>query len=76
MLILSRKLDEEIWLGNDIKIKIISIDKGSVRLGIDAPADVIILREELKAAVKVENRRATAVVEDGLIDELFNKLKK
>ena len=76
MLILSRKIDEEIWLGDDIKVKIISIDKGVVRLGIDAPSDVVILREELRAAVADENEKASISVDSSLLEELFDKLKK
>ena len=37
MLILSRKLDESIVIGDSITLKVIAIDKGSVKLGIDAP---------------------------------------
>ena len=51
MLVLSRKLDEAIWLGDNIKIKIMGIDKGVVKLGIEAPSEVTILREELKTEV-------------------------
>ncbi len=46
MLVLSRKEDETIYIGNSIKITVLSI-RGSVRIGIDAPADVKILRGEL-----------------------------
>ena len=48
MLILSRKLEEAIWLGDNIQIKIMGIEKGSVKIGIEAPSDVTILRQELK----------------------------
>jgi len=47
MLVLSRKLSERIMIGDDIYITIVSIGPNSVRLGIDAPKDVKILREEL-----------------------------
>lgn len=59
MLILSRKLDEAIWLGDNIKVKIMGIEKGNVKIGIEAPADVTILREELKDAVAdVKDRKS------------------
>ncbi|MFC2074597.1 carbon storage regulator CsrA, partial [Campylobacterota bacterium] len=51
MLILSRKLEEAIWLGDNIKVKIMGIEKGTVKIGIEAPSDITILREELKEAV-------------------------
>jgi len=59
MLVLSRKLDEAIWLGDNIKIKIMGIEKGVVKLGIDAPNDVTILREELKEEVANINIQAS-----------------
>jgi len=60
MLVLSRKLDEAIWLGDNIKIKIMGIEKGVVKLGIDAPNDITILREELKVEVANINIQASS----------------
>lgn len=48
MLVLSRRFQEKILIGEDIVITIIEIDRGKVRLGIDAPKDIMVLREELK----------------------------
>ncbi len=59
MLVLSRKLDEAIWLGDNIKIKIMGIEKGVVKLGIEAPTDITILREELKEEVINSNIKAS-----------------
>lgn len=47
MLILARKLDEVIHIGENIKIKVVSIQHGMVKLGIDAPDNVVIMRKEL-----------------------------
>ena len=47
MLVLSRKLDESIVIGDDIVIKVVSIDNGVVKLGIEAPKDISIIRDEL-----------------------------
>ena len=55
MLVLARKLDESIMIGDDIKIKVISIDKGVVKFGIDAPRDISIMRSELIEDVKEHN---------------------
>ena len=59
MLVLARKLNESIVLGDDITVKIISIDKGVVKLGIDAPKSVSIMRSELLEDVKDSNIAAS-----------------
>jgi len=59
MLVLARKLDESIVLGDNITIKVISIDKGVVKLGIDAPREVSIIRNELLEDVKDLNIAAS-----------------
>lgn len=59
MLVLSRKIDESIVIGDNITIKIISIEKGIVKVGIDAPKDVSIVRKELLEDVKDANIAAS-----------------
>lgn len=49
MLVLSRKLGEKIWLDDNISITVTYLDKGKVRLGIQAPASVNIARDEVRA---------------------------
>ena len=48
MLVLTRKEGEQILIGEDITVRIVLIDKGKVRIGIEAPRDVKILRAELE----------------------------
>jgi carbon storage regulator len=50
MLVLSRKLGQRFQVGDDIRITIVKIDRNSVRIGIEAPDDVTIHREEVAAA--------------------------
>ncbi len=47
MLILTRRLNERIFIGDGIALVVLSIDNNRVKLGIEAPADVPILREEI-----------------------------
>jgi len=59
MLILSRKVDEKVIIGDDIKISIIEIRGDQVRIGIDAPKKVKVFRQEVYDAIKAENRAAS-----------------
>jgi len=74
MLILSRKLDEAIWLGDNIKVKIMGIEKGTVKIGIEAPTNITILREELKDAVADVNKQASDTT--GKLSELQDFMSK
>lgn len=50
MLVLTRKLGEEVVIADDITVKVVSIDGEKIRLGFDAPRDVEIWRGEIQAA--------------------------
>jgi len=76
MLVLARKLDESIVIGDDITIKVISIDKGVVKLGIDAPSNISIVRNELLEDVKDSNIAASVEVDTSKISALSDILKK
>ena len=60
MLVLARKLDEVIHIGNNIKIKIVALQPGLVKLGIDAPTDMPIIRQELIPKMKFDHRAQQA----------------
>lgn len=62
MLVLSRKLGEKIHIGDHICITIVDIDRGKIRLGIEAPRDVPIFRQELLASNKVVGDATAAKV--------------
>ena len=55
MLVLSRKKDEKIVIGDSITLMVIEIRGDKVRLGIDAPRDVTVHREEIYDAIKRES---------------------
>ena len=59
MLVLTRKVDEKINIGDDIVVSVLEIDRGSVRLGIDAPKQVPIFRHEIYERIQEENLRAS-----------------
>jgi len=60
MLVLSRSTDGRILIGNDIVITVVQTSKDSVRLGITAPKDVVILREELLEKSKNRQKQQEA----------------
>ncbi|MDU3801881.1 carbon storage regulator CsrA [Paraclostridium bifermentans] len=64
MLVISRKKDESLLIGDDIEIKIVKVEDGSVKLAIAAPKDKIILRKEIYEKVKEENSSAIAKLDD------------
>ncbi|MEY2117310.1 carbon storage regulator CsrA [Rhodanobacter sp. FW106-PBR-R2A-1-13] len=47
MLILSRRVDETLMIGHDVQVKILSVRGNQVRIGIEAPKDVGVYREEV-----------------------------
>jgi carbon storage regulator len=75
MLILSRKEGESIVIGDNITVKIVSAEKGVVKIGIEAPKEITILRSELVEAVGNANREAAVRVDDSLLNDLFSRLK-
>ena len=47
MLVLSRKLGQRVKVGPDVRVTIVKIDRNTVRIGIEAPDDVMVYREEI-----------------------------
>ena len=62
MLVLSRKAEESMYIGDDIKITVLDIRGGQVRIGITAPQDVKIHREEVYNRISSEDQIANEVI--------------
>lgn len=60
MLILTRKTGEAIAIGDSIKIRILEIKGGQVKVGVEAPPEVMVHREEIYLRIVEENTRAAA----------------
>lgn len=66
MLILTRKTNEAIRIGDDVVIKIVEVNKRHVKIGIEAPRSVTINREEVYQKIQAENREAASTSKDSM----------
>ena len=66
MLVLTRKLGETIRIGDTITVKIVDLDGRHVKLGIEAPKNVAVNREEIYEKIQRENRAASISKDQGL----------
>lgn len=65
MLVLTRKKDETIQIGDNIVVKVISCGRGKVKIGVDAPASVRVLRGELAEAMKASEIGQSSAIAKG-----------
>jgi len=74
MLILTRKKNESIIIDEQIKVTILELDNNRVQVGIEAPRDISIHREEVYLEIQEENRKAAlARVDLSLLKESLSK---
>jgi len=71
MLILNRKINESIIIDDRIEIKILEIVDGKIKIGIEAPKEISVLRKEIYEEIKEENTQAANISLDS-----FNLLQK
>lgn len=72
MLVLSRKKDESIMIGDQIELKILSVDGDQVKLGIVAPKSVKVYRKEVYESIQQQNKEALNISKS-LIEQLSKK---
>ena len=58
ILVLRRKIDQSIMIGDHIRVVVVDIRGDQVKLGIDAPRDVMVHRQEIYQEIQAENQRA------------------
>lgn len=78
MLILTRKLGESITIGSDIKITLLEIKGKQIRIGIEAPPDVIVHREEVFRLIQEQNIQAAVSAHRDMqeLPHFWDKLKE
>jgi carbon storage regulator len=64
MLVLTRKVGERVWIGDDIAVTIVKLAGGGVRLGIEAPPKYVVVRDELKARTSSSDEPPSAAGHD------------
>ena len=75
MLVLTRKLNQAIQIGDNIEITILAIEGEQIKIGIDAPKNIEIHRKEIYLAIQEENTKATSTSLD-ILKMFTNELKK
>ncbi len=72
MLVLTRKEDESIMIGDDIEVKVLDLKESQVKLGIVAPKSVAVHRREVYLAIQAENTQAASTAQIDAITNLIS----
>ncbi len=77
MLVLTRKVDESISIGNSVRVKVLGIRGGQVRIGIEAPRELPVNRTEVVESIAMQNKEASRAPHDldQIKDTLFAGLR-
>ena len=73
MLVLTRKEDESIMIGDDIEVKVLDWKESQVKLGIVAPKSVAVHRREIYQAIQAENAQAASAAKIDGISNLISR---
>ncbi|NPA81701.1 MAG: carbon storage regulator [Epsilonproteobacteria bacterium] len=77
MLILTRKEREKVIINDNIVVEILGVDKksGSIKIGIEAPKEIPIIRAEIKEEIRLSNLNANAKIENSVLQKLRSRIK-
>lgn len=75
MLVLTRKLNQSIQIGDDIELTVLSLDKDQVKIGISAPKHIDIHRKEIYISIQDENTKAVATLTVDSLKEYIKGVK-
>ncbi len=79
MLVLTRKVGEQINIGDEIVVRVIEVNRGNVKIGIDAPTSVSIYRQEVYEKIQEQNVQASRGIMtdlENVVDLFGNKASK
>jgi carbon storage regulator len=68
MLVLSRKLNQAIMIGDNVRIVVVSVDRDQVKLGIDAPREIPVHRSEVFEEIQRANREAAGLPDPARVE--------
>ena len=68
MLVLTRKTNQSIMIGDDIEVSVLAVSRDKIRLGITAPRDVPVFRKEVYLSIKDESGGEDTPIEEALED--------
>ncbi|MDR2532165.1 MAG: carbon storage regulator CsrA [Oscillospiraceae bacterium] len=74
MLVITRKTDESLLIADNIEVTVLEISKDRVKLGVSAPRDITVIRNELAAAQNA-NRESAQLISKNALDALINAAK-
>lgn len=75
MLVLTRKLNQSIQIGEDIELTILSLEKDQVKIGISAPKNIDIHRKEIYIAIQDENTKAASTLSVASLKDYIKGVK-
>jgi carbon storage regulator len=75
MLVLTRKTNQSIMIGDDIEVSVLAVSRDKIRLGITAPRDIPVYRREVYLSIKGEAAKGVDGNAQGRVEKALNELK-
>jgi carbon storage regulator len=76
MLVLTRKTNQSIMIGDDIEVSVLAVSRDKIRLGITAPRDIPVFRKEVYLSIKGEAAEGDNDEVSGAVGEALDELAK
>ena len=76
MLVLTRKTNQSIMIGDDVEVSVLAVSRDKIRLGITAPRDVPVFRKEVYLSIKEEGEASSKPGSNGQVEKALDELTK